>query len=62
MNENRYRITKQWINKFQKAIDDLELINLLGSDALLNAEIASLISQLHDMQEELQAMENEDNG
>ena len=62
MDENRYRITKEWIDKFQRAINDLRLVNPNNDDIAINIEIACLSSLISDLQEELNAMENENNG
>jgi len=62
MSNNRYVITKQWIERFQQAIDDLELANYDSESQLVKAQLDSLYSQLRDLENELLELEPENNG
>jgi len=63
MDNKRYQITKQWVDKFKKEIDDIALLIHMGHDSeYIHIQINSLSNQLYDLQEELKAMENDENG
>lgn len=53
-NERQYKITKSQLDKFSKAIKDLEIKeNKIGSSSLLKLQKASLESHLNDLQREI---------
>ncbi len=63
MSNTQYVITKQWIDKFKAEIDNIAQLNFNGCDRdYISIMINSLSNQLYDLQEELKAMEQDNNG